>query len=449
VNYGIASLCGIIKDKGHYAFLYQPSSFSLNDFYAEFKKKDYSLCLVSTVTNQWPYALQYIRALRNISDIPIIVGGHHATCCPGIIEENPEINAICIGEGDLALSKLIDRINEGKGFCDVENLWVRNGNEIIHNEIGNLIEDLDALPFPDYSVFSPQVIAERSSILLSRGCPYNCTYCCNNYLRRLYSGKGKYVRKKSVKRAVEEVRYFIEKYNPSRISFDDDTFVKDKKWLRMFLDEYRLLTRIPFDCNSRAETLDDEVCSSLKAANCETLCIGVENGNEQFRKKILNRHMTNESIIKAFTLLRKHGIKSYAFNLVGVPDETYKIHLETVRLNQNIKPDGYQITIFYPYPATDLYNYAIKNNILTNNIYRDSFESESLLQMRQFPRWKISFAKKIFEYRLEYRLRFLDATIKQKFVYLLGFIFGRYSTNIILFVSKLKHFIVRSRLENL
>ena len=400
MNYGIASLCGIIKEKGHHAELYQPVRFNINEFYGRFGQKKYTLCLVSTVTNQWPYALKYIKALRKVSQIPIIVGGHHVTCCPDTIKENPEIDGICIGEGDIALGALLDRMVEGKEYHDLKNMWFRREHEIIRNEIGNLIGDLDVLPFPDYSVFSRQAIAGRPSILLSRGCPYNCTYCCNNFLRRLYAGKGKYVRKKSIKRAIEEVRDFIQRYKPNKINFDDDTFVKDKKWLLAFLEGYRELTGIPFDCNSRPETLDDEICRALKTAHCETLCIGIESGNQQFRKSVLHRNMTNESIVRAFSLLRKHGIKSYAFNIVGAPGDTYENYLQTVRLNQAIRPDSFQITIFYPYPATDLFNYAKEEGLLTDNTFRDSFESESLLRMKQFPRWKISFAKNTFAYRL-------------------------------------------------
>ena len=110
--------------------------------------------------------------------------------------------------------------------------------------------------------------------------------------------------------------------------------------------------------------------------------------------------MTNESIVRAFSLLRKHGIKSYAFNIVGAPGDTYENYLQTVRLNQAIRPDSFQITIFYPYPATDLFNYAKEEGLLTDDTFRDSFESESLLRMKQFPRWKISFAKNTFAYRL-------------------------------------------------
>ena len=142
--------------------------------------------------------------------------------------------------------------------------------------------------------------------------------------------------------------------------------------------------------------------------------------------------MTNESIVRAFSLLRKHDIKSYAFNIVGAPGDTYENYLETVRLNQAIRPDGFQITIFYPYPATDLFNYAKERGLLTDNTFRDSFESGSLLRMKQFPRWKISFAKNTFGYRLWSG----DKTFLRRIVYLLNDFSGGRLYRLILFLRK-------------
>jgi len=110
--------------------------------------------------------------------------------------------------------------------------------------------------------------------------------------------------------------------------------------------------------------------------------------------------MTNESIIRAFELLRKQGVKSYSFNIVGTPGDTYDYYLEAVVLNRILKPDGFQITVFYPYPATDLYYSVKEKDMLKENIFRDSFVSASLLDIKHFSRWKITFARNTFAYRL-------------------------------------------------
>lgn len=372
-----------------------------------------SLCLVSATTNQYPYALRLIKHINKFSDVPVIIGGPHATNCPTIIEENEGIYGLCIGEGDLALSELLDCLENNQNPYHIKNMWFRNGDKIIRNEVRHLIEDLDNLPMPDYSVFSTDAINRRPSILLSRGCPYNCTYCCNNVLLNLYKGKGKFTRIKSIKRAIAEISDFIMKYSPNKLNFDDDTFVKNKEWLFPFLTEYQRLTNIPFDCNTRPETLDDETCRKLKEANCKTLCIGIESGNEAIRRDRFNRSMSNETIKSAFALAHKYKIGTYAFNMVGVPDETYEDHLDTIKLNREIKPTSTQITIFYPYPGTELHRYAQERRYIRDVLhYKDSFVSRSILTMKQFPKWKISMAYYLFLYNVYPQNRSLFKSIK-------------------------------------
>lgn len=160
VNHGIVSLCGVIKEKGHKIDIYHPDRVSINELYKKFRQKEYSLCLISTVTNQWPYALKIIKSLRKISDIMIIMGGHHVTNCPNVLQENKEIDGICVGEGDTALGELIDKLEKRKDYYHIKNFLFRKrkNGKIVKNEIRNLTENLDNLPFPDYSVFSGRTI---------------------------------------------------------------------------------------------------------------------------------------------------------------------------------------------------------------------------------------------------------------------------------------------------
>lgn len=396
VNYGLACLFGVIAERGHTVDLYQPVRFDREECAAAFSRKPYALCLVSSVTNQWPYALECIRAIKAIARIPVVVGGHHVSNCPEVLEQHEEIDAICLGEGDAALGLLLDRIAGGEPFDMVPNLWVRNRDQIIKNAVAALEENLDSLPFPDYAPFSPEAIARRPSMLLSRGCPYNCTYCSNNNMRKIYAGKGAWVRKKSVGRALAEVRSFIDLHHPAFLNFDDDTFIKDRAWLFEFLDGYRKMTTLPFDCNSRPETINDPVCAALKAANCRTLCIGIESGSESLRKRLYGRNMTNKTIIAAFRAARAHGLRTFAFNMVGAPGETFRDYLKTVLLNRRIKPDAFQLTIYYPFPGSELYARAKAAGLIDHSSYADNYMANSLLTMKQFPKWQIRYAMETF-----------------------------------------------------
>lgn len=401
VNYGIASLCGVISDRGHNVDIYQPISFDIDDINSFLMGKEYNLCLISSVTNQWPYALEYVRAVKSALKIPVIAGGHHPTNCPEVFDKHTEIDGICIGEGEAVIDMLLTRLEQSRTPHDIPGLWFRDGERVFKNEVGDLLQDLDALPFPDYSSFSRATIQNRPSIILSRGCPYSCTYCCNNNLRRTYVGKGEYVRKKSVGRALEEIRRFIAAYQPAIINFDDDTFIKDKQWVREFLSGYKQLTDTPFNCNSRPETIDADICRELKTAQCQSFCIGIECGSEQFRRERYGRHMSNRTIIESFRHAREAGLETYAFNMVGAPGETFSDYLETVRLNQIIMPTGLQMTIYYPYPGSELYSYAVNARLgVDDTVYADSFVSEPMLTMKQFPKWKIRYAAQTFQFRV-------------------------------------------------
>jgi len=416
VNYGVACLSGILKQGGHTTVLYQPARHDPQQFAQLVLSQGFDLCLVSSVTNQWPYAQEMIRQVRELSTMPIILGGHHATSSPHLLEETLELDALCVGEGDMVLAEIVERITAGRHLAGIAGLWIRDAADpgrVIPSEVGNLIEDLDSLPLPDFSVFDKQTIANRPSLLLSRGCPYNCSYCCNNNLRRIYAGKGTYVRKKSVNRAMQEVRSFVSQYAPAELNFDDDTFVKDKNWLAAFLDCYRKEIALPFNCNTRAETVDEELCTLLKSSGCAVVCIGIESGNEAFRRKVYKRNMSDEVIVRAFALLRKHGLSTYAFNIVGAPGETYADYLDTVSLNQRVCPTGWQITTFYPFPGSDLHDEARDKGYLAGG-YSDSFVSRSLLKMKVFPAWQIRFAALTFDYRLWS----VDKTLLQKVRYI-------------------------------
>lgn len=412
VNHGAASLFGVIKEKGAQVDLYHPDKFDLDEMIKQFTKKEYSLCLISTVTNQWPYAYKYINAIREISDVFIIVGGHHPTQCPNILKECPEIDAICIGEGDLALGKFLDKYSKQEEVYSIKNMHFRkrNSSEIIINEMGELIGDLDTLPYPDYSIYSKRSVLNYPALMFSRGRPFTCTYCCNHSIRKMNAKKGRYVRFKSIDRAIQEIQKFLKVFDVSVLNYDDDTFTKNKEWLFAFLKEYKKEINIPFNCNARPETLNDEVCKALKDANCRSVSMGVESGNENIRKHILKRTMTNESLIEAFAMLKRHGIITSSFNMVGIPEETYEEYLDTVKLNRTILPDQMQISIYYPYPGTELANYAIEKGYLpSKEVFSHSYFSESILDMKKFPKWKIKIAYTMFHFNVFKEQSFIKA----------------------------------------
>ena len=343
----------------------------------------------SVTSGSEKYYLELLGRLRKRLDFISIMGGPHPTFFPEILEKDG-LDIICRGEGDHALVELLDCLADGKDYSQIKNLWVKTDGRIVKNPMRPLIQDLDSLPFPDRSAFLKYYAYANSSVkhfLASRGCPYDCAYCFNHLLKRLYrdeTGDSKYCRMRSVENVVREIEQVRDHYPLKIIYFHDDLFIMDKKWLREFSEVYGSRVGLPMICYVRANLVDEEVVKNLKAANCITIAMGIESGNDGLRRKVLNRKMTNEQIINAANLFHKYGISIMTQNMVGLPEETIEDALETVELNRIVRPDYAWVSIFQPYPRTELHEYCIERGYLDPaHVQHASYQVESPINRGQ------------------------------------------------------------------
>ncbi|GAH49468.1 unnamed protein product, partial [marine sediment metagenome] len=164
-----------------------------------------------------------------------------------------------------------DCVDRGIPFDDILNIVTKNKT----NPVRNLIFPLDKLPMPDRDLIFSQTFHKKSSkkaFFSSRGCPYSCSYCCNNIYHRLYKGKGRFVRKFSVDRLINEINDVSSKYRMDFVKFTDDCFVmKDDSWLREFSWRYKHEVDVPFNCYLRIDTITDSMLRLLKKAGCHSL----------------------------------------------------------------------------------------------------------------------------------------------------------------------------------
>lgn len=185
------------------------------------------------------------------------------------------------------------------------------------------------------------------------------------------------------------------------VNFHDDILTLNKKWFRDFLSKYSQQISLPFVCNLRIGNFTEEDVKLLKDANCESAVIGIESGNDYIRKNILNKGIESENIIKGFEILHKYGIKTMSQNMMGLPEETFESFYDTVRINAKIMPNRPIMSIFYPYPGTELYYKAIRDGLIEKNdsllIGLDFVEREnSILKLSGFVQPKIKFYAKYF-----------------------------------------------------
>jgi radical SAM superfamily enzyme YgiQ (UPF0313 family) len=196
--------------------------------------------------------------------------------------ENDAIDAVCRGEGDIAFPELVRRMEAGQDYYRLSNLWFRNHDgTIVRNEIGELVPDLDALPFPDRKLMfdadpSLRLVGHRVFIS-TRGCPFACSYCFNHAYNNLVKGKGSLPRNRSVGSIIAEIREVKENHYLNRVLMSDDTFLlKPKGWLEEFSERYPREIGIPLLCNVRADLVSEETGRLLHAMRCAWVAMGVE-----------------------------------------------------------------------------------------------------------------------------------------------------------------------------
>lgn len=381
VHHGIASISSVLKSYGHLVSLcHVKKEISRNSILDIIQRESPDLIAFSAVTNQIGYVETWSRWIKQEFRIPIICGGIHTTLYPGEVIGFEGVNMVCRGEGEYPLLDLVHDLER----TDIKNLWIKKGDSIVKNSLRSLVTTLDELPYPDYGLFDCEtMLRDRNgdfAIIASRGCPFSCTYCCNHTLRKVQEGTGKYFRHQSVDYVLREIEVFTQRYLIKHLTFADDVFGMSRDWALEFCEKYRQKFKLEFECNTRANLVDDRLLESLRNANCTQINIGVETGNEWLRTKVLRRNISNEQIIKAFDTANKFGISTLAYNMIGLPYETPEMVRETINLNKRIAPSRVAIFFFYPYPGTELYEVCKREGFLSKR-KSSSYVSESVLEL--------------------------------------------------------------------
>ncbi len=318
-----------------------------------------ALVAFSVTTDYYEWASRLARQIKTRCNVPIVFGGMHPTSVPEQVIANDSVDVLCVGEGEGALLDLVDQIaTRGTHLVDdpIPNLWIKSGPDILKGDIRPLVEDLDALPFADKWLFYREVPVFRKhyTIMMSRGCPFSCTFCCNSLLKTLSRGKGAYLRWRSVGNVIEELAQAKRRWNYRTVAFYDDVFTFNKKWAREFLPLYRKEIGRPFACVEHPRMIDEEIVGLLKEAGCVNIQLGIQSLNEKTRKEVLGRSETNEEIRESLRLIKEHGIGVTVDHIAEIPRETEEDQIEAVRFHNETRPTVINFFWLSYYPKTEI-----------------------------------------------------------------------------------------------
>lgn len=333
------------------------------------------LIAVSIVDVSYKYAVSLLSQIKKKVSIPVVAGGVTTTMSPEMVIANDCIDVICLGEGEDALVELAECIVNKADYSGIKNLWVKTANGIVRNPLRPL-KDMDMLSFQDWSIFDERhyykpycgTFHRTGFFELARGCHFNCSFCCTASYRKLYHRLGKFVRTRNIDKAFDEIVYIKNKYDIKLIFFIDDNFLgMSKERFDYFCQQYKKRIGLPFYIQTRSEVVTEDYVRKLKDINISTIAIGIEHGDESLRKKHMNRHMSNDNLIRAFEIVHKYDIRSTANIIIGMPYEEETMFKETIKLLRTIKPKSISINYFQPYRGTLMRQLAVELGYISDD----------------------------------------------------------------------------------
>lgn len=297
------------------------------------------------------------------ADTMVIAGGPHPSVAPDFVLEDENIDMVALGEGEVTLTELL------KSDCDpsgVKGLIYRKNGQIIRNEPQPALEDLDRLDHPAldlcdmesyfrswFLLDSVSTGLKGTSIIASRGCPFRCTYC-QPTLETLF---GRRLRKRSPENIVSELIDLKARYNLSAFALQDDTFLIDKRWVKEVCTAMEAAgLDLLWECNLRANLVDEEVLDAMYAAGLRKVNIGIESANQRILDEIFDKGITWEEVERAVKVCRAKGLRIQGYFMLGSPSETYGEVMNTIRTAARLDLDDATFSITTPLPHTHLYD---------------------------------------------------------------------------------------------
>jgi radical SAM superfamily enzyme YgiQ (UPF0313 family) len=301
---------------------------------------------------------------HNIGAKTIVIGPHVTALPKESLEKYPELDYVIIGEAEEGIRELIDAIEDKKPLDTVRGIgFKKDDGTICITGDRPPIEDLNALRYPRHDLLPldkyvlPIIGKKYTFVMTSRGCPFNCIFCRSPVMW------GKKVRKRSPDNVIGELKE-LKKIGVDNIIFHSDTFTLDRKWIlelcQKMIDEK---LNIRWIANSRANTIDKELLTLMKAAGCWMIAYGFESGSQEVLDRS-KKEITLEQIRNAARWTDEAGIRIWGYFIIGLPGETKETIDQTIRLAKELPLTIANFAIGAPYPGTEFFQTAKANKWL-------------------------------------------------------------------------------------
>jgi magnesium-protoporphyrin IX monomethyl ester (oxidative) cyclase len=291
-----------------------------------------------------------------------------------------------IGEAELALPRLLRYLDTQDRLSEIGGIGYKLNGSININPIEQYVNDLDTLPFPARHLFPMEKYLSSKNVhnwvykrqpqaqmITSRGCPLSCAFCT------IHSIWGKKVRFRSPVNVVDEIERLVTEYKVQEIHFEDDNISINPERMKKICEEIikrKLDITWTAPNGMYAHSLNRDLLKIMKESGCYRISIGIENGNQEFLSKVLNKALNLNKVKSVVRDLRDLGIESTGFFILGIPGETRVTMKETIEFAKGLDLDDAIFSIYSPYPGTKLYNLAVSKGYLSPNMDYARFKNK-------------------------------------------------------------------------
>jgi radical SAM superfamily enzyme YgiQ (UPF0313 family) len=327
--------------------------------------------------------VRFIRSEPSLAATRVVLGGpevtHHAD---KFLEHGADV--IVVGEGEETMHALVSAWSgsDPNALGDVAGIVFRDQDgRVRKNPPRPLLRSLDELPTPkrDAIDLRPYLDAWRTqhganavSISTMRGCPYSCRWCS----RAVY---GESYRRRSPRRVADEMQTIVDRYHPDSLWFVDDVFTINHRWLDELTTELeRRHLRVPYECITRADRLDERSVGLLRRSGCFRVWIGAESGSQKVLDA-MDRRVTVERVREMIQLSKRAGIETGTFIMLGYPGETREDIEATIEHLKRSDPDQFTITVAYPIKGTPYYE-EVRDDIVDRRPWEASTDRDLKLR---------------------------------------------------------------------
>ena len=339
------------------------------------------------------------------SKIKVVVGGMHSTNFPHDMLQEPAIDFVILGEGELPFYNLLNNLE---------------GRSIVSRQF---VEDLDELPFPARDLLQMKSYYEKgrdsltkehyhTSIITSRGCPYGCTFCSATTLW------GKTWRKRSAKNVLDEIELLVKDYGIKELSFEDDNFSLDAERLEnickgIIQRKIRIIWNTP---NGIAvQSLTKDLIRLMKQSGCNRLNLGIESGDENILHNVIKKNLSLEKIRQVTKWCKQEHITTLGYFVLGMPGETAQSIRNTIDFTKSICLDEIAVFIATPFPGTELYKTCKEKRYLkhdyTEIMAEDDIENEVFFETPYLSQ------EEVIKYKTMFYMEFYNAKALQNPLY--------------------------------